>query len=292
GCLCVGSELRPGRAGRVGATAGTPRRLAAWGGEPRLRFKQAGEAQHAEAHAATAEEFATRERHSTNPQWVHRNDFSGELGKNLPHYIPMYIRQPEIASLEAVRQARVLDAEAVEDGRVQVVDVHRVARDVVAVIVGLAELEAGANAAAGHPEREAAAVMIAAVVGRSECALAVDRAAGLAAPDDDRIVEQAALLEVADESGGGLVDVAALAADLGGQIAVLVPAAMEELHEADAALDHAAGEKAVAGEAAVVVTAVDAVHLSNVPRLARQVGQLRHRRLHAEGHLILGDTRV
>src|SRR5262249_40231272 len=119
-----------------------------------------------------------------------------------------------------------------------------------------------------------------------------DRAAELAAPDDERIVEQAALLEVADESGGGLVDVAALAADLGGQIAVLVPAAMEELHEADAALDHAAGEKAVAGEAAVVVTAVDAVHLSNVPRLARQVGQLRHRRLHAEGHLILGDTRV
>src|SRR5262249_18397898 len=148
---------------RVGGSARLPRRLAAWGGEPRLRFKQAGEAQHAEAHAATAEEFATRDRHSTNPQWGHRHDFSGALGKTLPHYIPMCLRQREVASLEAVRQAGVLDGEAVEDGRVQIMDVHRVARDVVAVIVGLAELEAGANAAAGHPEREAAAVMIAAV---------------------------------------------------------------------------------------------------------------------------------
>src|SRR5262245_52389885 len=138
---------------------------------------------------------------------------SGELGQNLSHNIPMHIRQPEIASLEAIRQPRVLDPKTLENRRVQVVNVHRIAGDVVAVIVRLAELDAWANAAAGHPEREAAAVMVAAVIRRGERALAVDGAAELAAPDDECIVEQAALLEVADEGGGRLIDIAALAAD-------------------------------------------------------------------------------
>ena len=56
-------------------------------------------------------------------------------------------------------------------------------------------------------------MMVAAVVVRGQLALAVDRAAELAAPDDERVVEQAALLQVLDQRGGGLVGVAALAGD-------------------------------------------------------------------------------
>ena len=46
---------------------------------------------------------------------------------------------------------------------------------------------------------------------------------------------------------GGLVGVVALAADGVGQAAVVVPAHVEELHEADSALRQAAGEQAVRG---------------------------------------------
>ena len=46
-------------------------------------------------------------------------------------------------------------------------------------------------------------MMIAAVVGVGQLALAVDRAAELAAPDDQRVVEQAALLEVGDSAAVG-----------------------------------------------------------------------------------------
>ena len=56
--------------------------------------------------------------------------------------------------------------------------------------------------------------MVAAVVVGRQLALAVDRAAELAAPDDQRVVEQAALLQVVDQRGGRLVGVLALAGDL------------------------------------------------------------------------------
>ena len=63
------------------------------------------------------------------------------------------------------------------------------------------------DAAAGHPHGEAARMVVAAVVVLREPALAVDGAAKLAAPDDERVVEQAALLEVLDEAVAGLIDV-------------------------------------------------------------------------------------
>src|SRR5207244_5282139 len=47
------------------------------------------------------------------------------------------------------------------------------------------------------------------------------------------------------ERGGRAIDVAALAADLPGQVAMLVPAAMHQLHKADASLDHAPRQQAV-----------------------------------------------
>src|SRR5262245_40490692 len=163
----------------------------------------------------------------------------------------MHVRQPVIAALESICQARVLETEAVQDRGVKIVNVHRILDDVVAVIVGRSVTDAGADAAAGHPGAEAAAVMVAAMVVRSKCALAVDGAAKLAAPDDERVVEQAALFEVLHEGGAWLIGVARLALDLARQARVLVPAAMEELNEAEGALGNTASGRAVAGNAAV-----------------------------------------
>jgi hypothetical protein len=90
--------------------------------------------------------------------------------------------------------------------------------------------------------------------------------------------------------GGRLVDVRALAADLPRQVAVLVPAAVHELHEPHAALDHPPRQQAVAGESAVDAVIPDAVAVDHVPGLARQVGQFRDRGLHPVCHLVLGDA--
>ena len=55
------------------------------------------------------------------------------------HHRPHHVGQPEMPALELVGQPRVIDAQAVQDGRVQVVHVDRIAGDVVAVVVGLAD---------------------------------------------------------------------------------------------------------------------------------------------------------
>src|SRR5258708_3735143 len=98
-----------------------------------------------------------------------------------------------VEALELVGEAFVVDAHAVEDGGVQVVDVDGVFDGVVGEVVGFAVDVAGLDAAAGEPGAEVSGVMVAAVVFVGEFSLGIDGAAELTAPDDERFVEQAVL---------------------------------------------------------------------------------------------------
>ena len=62
-----------------------------------------------------------------------------------------------------------------------------VADHVVAELIGLAVDRAGLDAAAGHPGRETAGMMIPSEVGL-DFALAIVRAAELTSPDDERVI--------------------------------------------------------------------------------------------------------
>ena len=150
----------------------------------------------------------------------------------------------------AIRETLMIDAHEVQDGGVQVVHVHGILGDVVAELVGLAIAGAGLAAATGHPHGEAARMVVAPGFGAVPLALAGDAAAELAAPDDEGVLEQSAPFEILDERGAGLVGVATTRGAPGGEAAVMVPVGMEELHEADAALDQAPREDAVGGIAA------------------------------------------
>src|SRR5262245_21339842 len=108
----------------------------------------------------------------------------------------MHICQPEVATLQFVSQASVIDAQAVQDGRIEVVDRDRIAHDVVAEIIRLADGHATFDAASRQPKSEAARMMIAAIVVRSELALRVDSTPEFPAPDDESVLEHTALLEV------------------------------------------------------------------------------------------------
>ena len=125
-------------------------------------------------------------------------------GDHLRHDFSVDIGDAVVAALEAEGQPFVVDPEAMQDRRIEVVNVDRVADDVVTVVVGLAD-NARPDPATREPHREAAAVMIAAVV-VLQAALSVDGASELAAPDDERLIEQAALGQVANQGGLGLVD--------------------------------------------------------------------------------------
>ena len=120
--------------------------------------------------------------------------------------------------------------------------------DVVAEVVGRAVDQTRLDAAAGHPHREAARMVIAAVVGRGQLALRIAGAAELAAPDHQRVVEQAALLQIGDQRGARLIGLAALPLMPRRQVVVLIPALVIELDELHAALGQPARQQAVRRE--------------------------------------------
>src|SRR5215468_3116433 len=154
--------------------------------------------------------------------------------------------------------------------RLKVKYANRVRDYVVAVIVGLADRNALLHAAAGDPHREIARVMIATVIGLGELALAIDRAPEFPAPDDQRVVEQAALFQVLNERRGRLIRAPALERQVARQVAVLIPASVIKLNEADAAFGQTSREQTVGGVGAGLAR-FRAVHLEDAVRLFRQV---------------------
>lgn len=98
-----------------------------------------------------------------------------------------------------------------------------VLHDVVAVIVRDAILEATLDAGSGQPRGKTAAVMVAAMVVLRQGPLRVNRSAKFATTYHQCVVQHSSLLQVLDETGGGMVDVFALKAEQFGEVAVLVP---------------------------------------------------------------------
>src|SRR6266513_4140652 len=93
-------------------------------------------------------------------------------------------------------------------------------------------------------------MMVAAIIVLREFALRVVGPAEFAAPDHERVVEQAALFEVGDERVAGLVHVLGLATNAVRQIAVMVPARMIKLDKTHVALGHAPREQTIRGKSA------------------------------------------
>ena len=109
-------------------------------------------------------------------------------------------------------QALVIESELVEESGVEIADVNRVFGDVVAHFIGFTVDLPSLDSAPGEPEGEATGVVVAAVVGFGETALAVDGAAEFPAKDHEGVIEHASLLDVLNETVDALVDVFALAA--------------------------------------------------------------------------------
>src|SRR5690606_34149923 len=122
-------------------------------------------------------------------------------------------------------------------------------------------------------------------------ALAHGRAAEFAAPEDEGVLEEAALLQVLDEGGGRLVDELADAAHAIVEVAVVVPTAVIQLDETHAAFREPAGEQTV-GREGTVSRLLDPVHIEDRLRLLAEIGELRDARLHLEREFVLGDARL
>src|SRR4051794_10159385 len=116
------------------------------------------------------------------------------LRQDLFQDIAMHIRELEVAAAETIGELFVIDAEQMQDRGVVVVKRRDLFDGVVAEIVSGAIGSAAAHAAAGHPGAEAGGIVVASIA-----ALRKGRAAKLAGEKDERVLEQAALLEIGHE---------------------------------------------------------------------------------------------
>src|SRR6516165_4353352 len=119
-------------------------------------------------------------------------------------YVPFHIGEAEVAAVVAMRQAGMFEAKQVENGGVHIVHVDLAGESVMAELVGGAVDKAGLDAAAGEELREAAGVVIAS----GAIALGVGCAAEFAAPPDQRVCKEPALLEIGKETRDRLIGVA------------------------------------------------------------------------------------
>ena len=82
-------------------------------------------------------------------------------GEQCPHHFAAHIRQPVVAAFKAVGELRVINAQAVQHRRVEVMHVDRVLRDVLAKVVSRAIDQPRLDPATRHPKRETARMMVA-----------------------------------------------------------------------------------------------------------------------------------
>jgi hypothetical protein len=139
----------------------------------------------------------------------------------------------------------VIEPEQVEDGGVEIAKVDLAFDALGTGLAGAAMGEAGFDPAAGQPEGEGAGVVAGLIfaIARGETG-----AAELAAPDDEGVLKQTALVEVVEQGGDGRIGGGAVGVEVAAVVGVLVPAAVIEFDEAHAGLAEAAGEQALAAE--------------------------------------------
>src|SRR5438045_2990911 len=110
------------------------------------------------------------------------------LRQNILHDMPLYIGQPKVTPLETIGQLFMIEAEQVQDRRLEIMDVDFVAGDSEAEFVGLTVGNAMFDAAPGEPDREAIGIMIAAKdLAGGGAAFAERSAAKFTAPDNQSL---------------------------------------------------------------------------------------------------------
>src|SRR3954462_4707420 len=118
-----------------------------------------------------------------------------------------HVGEAEIAAAVAIGQLRVIDAEQVEDRRVEIVNVHRLVDRLEAEVVGGAVTHPPLDPAPAQPHREAERVVIPPVLGLPRAAADFHhrRPSELGPAHDERVLEEAARFQVLDHRRERLV---------------------------------------------------------------------------------------
>ena len=188
-----------------------------------------------------------------------------------------------------VGELGVINAHQIEDGGVDGMHMQTVFNGIQAEVVGGTVGLAAFHAAAGHPHGEAGGVVVPPVA-----LLGHGCAAKFTAPDDERLVEQAAGLQIGEQAGDGFIDGVAVFAVIHLDAFVRVPLAARtavELDEAHAVLDEATRQEAVAAKNGGRLV-VHAVELLGGVGLLAEIDRIGSLRLHLKGEFVAFDAGV
>ena len=97
------------------------------------------------------------------------------------------VGQSVVSALKLIDELLVVDSEQVHDGGIQVVNVHGVLRNVVAVVIRCPKREAFLDSGSGQKYGEATGMVIPAVIGSSKFALRINRSSKLTTPNDQGV---------------------------------------------------------------------------------------------------------
>ena len=196
----------------------------------------------------------------------------------------MDVGEAEVAPTVSIGEFFVIEAQEMEHGGVEVVDVDFVFHGGEAEVVGRSVDVTALDTASGHPGGEAVVVVIAAIdftgVGSFLGHFHDRGAAEFTAPDDEGFVEEAALFQVGEKGGDGLVTFSRELAVVDLEVVMIVPGlpgSVPDLYEADATLDEASGDEHLAALKGV------AIHLADVLWFEGNVEGVGRFELHAVG---------
>ena len=172
----------------------------------------------------------------------------------------------------------------------EVIHFHLVLDGVVTPVIRGAIRHSTLDTTTGHPHREAIRVVITAIP-----ALCHRRATKLTTPDHQSVLQHPAGLEVFEQAGNRLVDRTGVVFMTTLEVSVLIPAVMArsrtgQLNKAHTTLEEATRHQTLGTKhARRSVLMVDAIQTLRCIRFAAQVIEVRNRRLHFEGQLIVLD---
>ena len=164
------------------------------------------------------------------------HDVAGDIGKSI------------VATSEAVSQAFVIDAKQMQDRGLQIVYVDGLFSDIEAEVVGTAVNVSLANTTSGEPDTEGLWMMVASVGLLTATDFAHGCSSKFSGHHDKCFIQQTALIEIVDESGDAAVGHFTVPAKSSSEIAVMIPRAVNQMHEANTAFHHSAGQQAVGAE--------------------------------------------
>ena len=163
------------------------------------------------------------------------------------NYFAMHIGETEITTCIAEGEFAVVETKAVQHCGMQIVDTDRVFGRLESQFICGAVDGTAPNSTAGQPDAEPPVIVIATGL-RLAIGAKFDggSSAEFAAPENQGVFKQAALLEISDEGCDGLVDLSGEVAVSGFQSRMVVPgltSAMPELDVANAAFQQAARDQ-------------------------------------------------